>query len=776
MRGYRRLSALLFICASALLISAPASAQFVCTTTATDVTCTNSGTAASEANFDLNKNVTTINSGTVTTSMSSTTGNSGNATTINTGSVGTDINTTSATNGDASTTNYGSVGGSVSTISVNGNSVGINYGMIGGNFTTLNQSGGVANGINYGTVGGTFQVTSVFANVFSANYGSVNAISISAPNNGGVATITNAGSVTTSITSFGFAGSTITNSGSVGTSISASTAISGNASVTNTGSVGTDISATTSTGGNATITNSGLIGGFAHAIAAAGGDATITNSGSIGGDLQAVGVFGAATIVNYGTTGAWTVSAPAGSDAIGVNYGTVNGQITVLGQGSQSLTNGGTINNPGGTAISFNSASPSSLTLKPGSFIVGAINFNAGGTNTVNLQTGNLNLTINPLAGATVTGSVPFVVSGNRVATVDPTPFGMTDRNLLDFSRSVSAAIPETAMQSATFAKALPFSGEAASPAADAFAGVSGLSAYAQRRTVPANPTATYSNGMSVWARTFAGQRDQDTNGTMLQTTNNYYGAMFGFDMQARSDLRLGLFGGAGQTRSTVDFNSGSNTGDTIFAGAFAQYVRGNMSLRGIMQMGHSSTDTSRNINNNLAPGGLEVAKGSYGTTYFSPEANLAMKFGIGSLHGASYALTPSVNVRYLFAAVDGYTETGSTSNLSVGSRNVQDFEERAQLKLTGTTLVDANKVLMGSVYGGVVGVQRVGGTTVDATLLGQPIPFAAPGEDNVIGGFTGAGIEWHFGGTTLFGNAEFAHYSDSSNVVGGQGGIKVSF
>jgi len=200
------------------------------------------------------------------------------------------------------------------------------------------------------------------------------------------------------------------------------------------------------------------------------------------------------------------------------------------------------------------------------------------------------------------------------------------------------------------------------------------------------------------------------------------------------------------------------------------------VSFRGMVQGGHSATDTNRNINNNIAPGGLELAKASYGTTYFSPEANLGLNFRLGSLHGASYTLTPSVNVRYLFAAVDGYSETGSTANLTVASRNVQDVEERGQLKLTSTTVISAKNLLMGSVYGGVIGVQRAGSTTVDATLLGQPIPFATPGKNEVTGGFGGAGMEWHSGRTTLFGSIEYIHFSDSSSNIGGRGGIKVAF
>ncbi len=37
----------------------------------------------------------------------------------------------------------------------------------------------------------------------------------------------------------------------------------------------------------------------------------------------------------------------------------------------------------------------------------------------------------------------------------------------------------------------------------------------------------------------------------------------------------------------------------------------------------------------------------------------------------------------------------------------------------------------MASITGGVLGNQRVGANTIDATLLGQSILFATPGKDN---------------------------------------------
>jgi outer membrane autotransporter protein len=291
-----------------------------------------------------------------------------------------------------------------------------------------------------------------------------------------------------------------------------------------------------------------------------------------------------------------------------------------------------------------------------------------------------------------------------------------------------------------------------------------------------ANASATYSNGWSIWTRGFAGQRDQPADGTSLHTLNQYFGGMLGWDMQARNDLRLGVFAGGGETRSSVDQNYGDTKSSIVFAGIYANYTPGAIFWHAALQGGHSLNDSTRNMNNNLAPGGWETAKASYGGTYFSPEATVGTRFALGSLHGAFYTLTPSLKLRYLFASYDSYTETGSSANMSVGARIVHDFEQRAQLKLTGTRNIAANKTVSGSLYAGVLGVQRAGDTTIDSTLLGQPLQFATPGSSSVLGGFGGAGIEFRTGATAFFASAEYLRLSDSSYVLSGRGGIKLSF
>jgi hypothetical protein len=228
--------------------------------------------------------------------------------------------------------------------------------------------------------------------------------------------------------------------------------------------------------------------------------------------------------------------------------------------------------------------------------------------------------------------------------------------------------------------------------------------------------------------------------------------------------------------RSSVDLNFGDTKSNTVFAGMYAHYSKGMFFAQAALQGGHSTNDTARNINNNLAPGGIETAKANFGGTYFSPEATLGLNFGLGSLHGASYTLTPSVNARYLVSQFDAYTESGSTANLSVGSRVSQNVEEKGQLKLTGMRVIAANQMVMGNAFVGVLGVQRIGGATVDATLLGQEIPFATPGKSNVLGGFGGLGMEWRSGNVTLFGSAEYTRFSDQSSIISGRGGVKIAF
>lgn len=245
------------------------------------------------------------------------------------------------------------------------------------------------------------------------------------------------------------------------------------------------------------------------------------------------------------------------------NSGTISGEFGIVANNTATVTNSGTISGgtgifaltanvtnagliSGGAAALQFSLSADTLTLLPGSTIVGAIGLGGGG-DTVNFRTGNQNLTFDTLAGATVTSTVPFAVAGNQVATIDPTPFAVLDRNLMDFSRAVSQALADgegVAGPGLVVAAPGPAMAFAASPPGEAV--MPGLSAYgSDAAAIFEAPPARYGDGTRMWARGFAGQRVQEAEGPL---PDRFHGGMLGGDWQAWPDWRLGAFVGAGRS------------------------------------------------------------------------------------------------------------------------------------------------------------------------------------------------------------------------------------
>ena len=465
-----------------------------------------------------------------------------------------------------------------------------------------------------------------------------------------------------------------------------------------------------------------------------------------------------------------------------INSGTISaGSFGIQAFGSSNLTNSGVLS--GGLAALRFVGLPDTLTVLQGSRIIGAINLGGGG-DTVNMRAVNQNLTFDTLAGATVAGTVPYVVSGNRIASIDPTSFATAGRVLTDFSRSVSAIVPAfdgaTASGGGASAFAAPDSGMSriadASRIAEAFASIPGLSAYASDGIAYKSPTAVHADGTAVWGRGFGGRHIQSADGLLMRNVTTWFGGAIGIEKSVRPDLRLGVFVGAGSTRNSIDPNNDATDSNLGFGGAYAHYTIGASFLRAGAQGGALHSATSRLVNNNLVPNGLETATASYNGWYVSPELTLGHRFELGTLLDSHYALTPGVQLRYLYAGFDGYTETGTTAPLTAGGRNTQNVEERAELKLTRTTQISPASRLLVNLSSGALGVQRVGGDAINATLLAQPLAFTAPGASNVWGGFGGLGMEWQSRNVSVFAAGEYLAWNNSGSIVSGRGGLRIGF
>jgi uncharacterized protein with beta-barrel porin domain len=781
--------------------------------TSGDLTCTNTGavTVTSGANgIDApatGGNATTTNFGTVSVSGGGsgivTTTDTGNAATTNLGSVSTsgsgafgiDTETlagnATATNLSAVTLTGGGIG--IQTVANNGNALTINFGSINvsgtssgclvihgfgacgifssTNYGILTQAGiGNATTTNVGTinVSGGFGTVGIYTNAVpppATQFGAV-------PSSGGDATTTNVGNVTVT-----------GNNASLFTTIPSEP--TANIASNNTVGIWTQANignATTINGGNVNVTGPGATG---IRTATNTGNATTINSGNV----NVVGTPLALPGVSFGSVAASAIGISTialNGNAVVVNSGTVSAQgpnniaIYIQSSANSVLVNSGTISAPGSTAIQFvfTPTDPATLTLQPGSFIIGAINM-IGAGDTINVNAGNQNLTFNTLAGITVNGTVPFVVSGNRMVSIDPTGFAVADRGLMDFTHAISGTLggrvnDAASNATATGGRALGFAGydDSVSRFDDAFSEVMGYAKAPSDAVLFKNPTMTAPDGTTVWARGFYGQRTQQADGPVLRNVSSFYGGAIGADKLTRPDLRLGGFVGGGAINTTIDFNSGNAKSDIGFAGLYGRKDFGAAFVDFALLGGLTSNNTTRNINNNTLANGLEIATASFSGWFLSPE--IAAGYRYEFLPG--WAVTPAARLRYLAAGYDGFTESGSTANLTAAGRTLQNAEERGDVTLTRTQQTDIGRIQLG-LTAGVLGQQRTGSGTVNAILLGQALAFATPGKSSIAGGYAGVSFDWRTrSGVALFAAAEYTAMTDSSNTVTGKAGLRYGF
>jgi hypothetical protein len=645
------------------------------------------------------------------------------------------------------------------TVTGDGGGIGIGAGLAINNNNTVNNSGTIS---AIASSGGFTQALGILAN------GS----NLTLNNSGTISAIASSGGVTGAVGIF--ANGTVTNSGT----------LSAIASGPNSRAVGIEAA------NNLTVTNSGAllatssgsgVNSFAVGIEAQN-SATITNSGTVsvtstapGGPSVAYGIFAQdnLTVTNSGiisATGPGSVGIKAITSTV-TNSGTISGNTGIV--SDATLINSGTIIGTGGTAIDFSGGSNDSLTFLPGSRIVGRILL--GANDSVNVVTGRdiaWLLTFgtaggaNGLAGAAVnvSGGAPFVVKGNQIATLDPTAFALADRTLMDFTGGVSALVNSrlSEMGAPGFA--------AGGGASVAYAADTG--ARLPVKALKAAPVAI-DRATVVWAKAFGGERSQDADAPDLKAKHVFAGGALGADWAANGALRVGLFAGGGAGRSSVDLSSQTVDQTYEFGGAYGHFDWDARFLDIKLWGGGMQSSSTRLVMNNLAPGGIESANGSYSGAFFTPEIAYGWRVAIGD----GVILTPVARARYVAGWFNGYNEAGSAQGLTVGSRTVQDVEERIEVTLAKSGPTPWGQPIEARATFGALGIERVAGQNVAATLIGVPLSFAVPGQNAVAGGYIGTGIDLHINATTsVFTSLEGTIYSDKSRTGTARGGLRARF
>ena len=312
---------------------------------------------------------------------------------------------------------------------------------------------------------------------------------------------------------------------------------------------------------------------------------------------------------------------------------------------------------------------------------------------------------------------------------------------------------------------------EAASPRFDdAFANFpSDATGYASTKA-PAfkGNTVNYSDGSNVWAKGFGGWRKQQTNGAFIGSSTSGYGGAMGYERRVTPDLRLGGFVGASTNKTNLDLNAGDINTDTVFGGLYGRSTQGASFLDLSLTGGQLDNDSKRNIGGGLT---TETASASYRGWFLNQALTLGHRFAAPH----NFTVTPAVKARYVVAEFDSYTETGSSGNLTVDSRNMQAFEERGEITLANVNDFGSYQVTA-RITVGILGQQRTGGSSVNVALLGQHFVASTPDQKNVNGYYGGAGMHWQVGRMVLFASGEATSTNDSTKTYMGRGGVRVAW
>ncbi|MET3614686.1 outer membrane autotransporter protein [Rhizobium aquaticum] len=543
------------------------------------------------------------------------------------------------------------------------------------------------------------------------------------------------------------------------------------------------------------ITNFGQITGATNGLFmnSGGGAATINNSGTIRAtNAEAINnTSGQLTVTNNtgGLIAGATLGISAATGAIISNYGTISGGTSAVflnaGNSTFNIYNGSVFTN----GIDYNNTAGNTTNFYTGSYTLAVKNYVLG-TNTINLRGTGKQLITSGLSGAG-TGNIVVVDNSPNTAVVTAAPvaanyassvindvLSTTPSTLADIVGTTDLGTGDTVSNEATSGSTTSSGAQAFFPdrksqktsrARAAFANVVASSAAtgASDALLKGAGQAYDRFGNFVWSRSFGGAHFQDPFGTTNGQRTYAGGTMLGYERR-EDNWRLGGFFGLARMRTNQALSLDHVTTDTVFGGGYGRYSFGAFNLDGTFSAGSLDATTRRYINN-----GAEVATGRVRGYFLAPEVALGYNMPIGD----GLTFTPTGRLRYTGSFLDGYTETGSTQNVTYGKSVSQQFEERAEFRVR-KAFVD-QRGLPGNVYVQVAAIaaQRVGPAGFSANLAGNSFTVGSGFARSKVGGSVGLGFNYKLTQQLdLFGSVDATAFTDKSYSLAARAGLKVAF
>lgn len=423
------------------------------------------------------------------------------------------------------------------------------------------------------------------------------------------------------------------------------------------------------------------------------------------------------------------------------------------------------------TAIYF-AAGDNILNIYRGSSIIGDVDFNGSTGNTTNFYTGSYTLSV-----------VNYDLDGNTINLLGSAKTLVTS-GIDSSTNSGDIVVIDTSTSAASFTGVSEFTAATLGVVASIadldvdrpMVGPGMLLGYADEGK-KFNPTDLQAGGKKdvaldgygnlVWVRALGAASSQDSRAGVAGYNSAQAGLLGGIDHRF-DDWRLGIYGGGGLAYTSLSSGIGSVRNDLGLAGIYARRNFGKAWADFTVAGGHLQSETRRSVN-----GGAETATGKADGWFGTGEVAVSTRYDLGS----AWSLAPSVRLRYSAMRLDGYSETGSSQNVSYDEQTSQSLEGRLEGKLIYA--MPFNSSLPSNVWlkGGILAREAIGPSSAGANVLGTDFTVETVTDRHVYGATLGAGFDMMVSErTSVFGALDGTLLSNQSQTGTVRGGVKIAF
>lgn len=503
------------------------------------------------------------------------------------------------------------------------------------------------------------------------------------------------------------------------------------------------------------LTNTGTISGVTHGVVANTVITDLFNSGTIsGGNVGVIASDLITNIVNSGTIiGTNDVGIfSRGSATTLINSGTISGGTGVdLGQTAIAtdraiITNSGTIEGTGGIAIYLQGIGVDTLNLEAGSILIGTVDM-VGANDTINFGKGLsavVNLGGTEPSSTNFTSPVNYSDASTRVQG-DISTLGAMGHVLEDVAGGITSAV-RTRLDTVSLSDNLESNNGAGF-------------GYGTRETI-----GTF--GGSYWGSVWGSTSHIGSSSFTAATTHATAGSLLGADWIDDSGDLYGVFGGAGLGNIQVDVKRGQKT-DTqnFYGGAYSKRQIGEGIFDFNLLGGWINFNSERYVD-------TETALANYKGWFIAPTIGYNRPITLGNQH-----LLASTSVGYSGLFLDGYSESGSSSNLTVGSRAIHQLNARGELSWFKEGKITSDRSFNYMPFIGLDARYGIGGNDATVSMLGNTVTFNPGGDAVLTRAFVGTKLNMAINeNASVFGRIEASYDTTNTSQLNGQIGFAVKF